>query len=384
MGTIVIQTMNKFVQLPPHYARLPYLKELSQLAFVEGTDKLDMENFKEFSNDVEPFEELKGFIEDQAAKGQAPSVESRMRLQISTLEKHVNVLFERLERLQNWLPDFVENCIEYVSAWGRRKRWDFVMQNLRQLVLNLHQTAEDMQTRLNDLSSSLKEDEASQGLSSIIEPRRRLQQEQMVVEAEKQRQQSLVDFREATEVLRRLIEFTEPTEALRASIEQEDMAGMNAIREEEHEHLVDVSPPRVVESRNLMKQVHFEMAAEIGDGGIFARDIEGFQQLIEGSNPAKAAAGKDEVVPAAGDSKAADELPDQIPKLIAIAHFDPPPSHQTQMLPLVVGDVVTVIGQDGRGWWYGKKQNGTEGWFPPSYVQTKSAHFSSPGVKEER
>jgi hypothetical protein len=60
-----------------------------------------------------------------------------MRLQISTLEKHVEKLFERLERLQSRLPDFIESCIEYVSAYGRRKRWDFVMQNLRQLVLNL-------------------------------------------------------------------------------------------------------------------------------------------------------------------------------------------------------------------------------------------------------
>lgn len=68
------------------------------------------------------------------------------------------------------------------------------------------------------------------------------------------------------------------------------------------------------------------------------------------------------------------------PSLVAIADFEPPPSHQTQMLKLYVGDAVTVIGQDGRGWWYGRKQNGKEGWFPPSYVQLKSAHFSSSGT----
>merc|ERR1719253_1705032 len=240
--------MNKFVKLPPHYGKLPYLKELAELAFTDGTDKLDMDMFKEFSNDVEPFEQLKGFIEDQAAKGQAPSVESRMRLQISTLEKHVNTLFERLERLQNWLPEFTDSCIEYVSAWGRRKRWDFVMQNLRQLVLNLHQCAETMHSALADLSSSLKEDEATQGLSSVIEPHRRFQQEQMVVEVEQNRQQSLTDFREATDLLRRLIEFTEPHEALNPAItgEQETGGGMNVIREVEHEQMMDMSPPRVV------------------------------------------------------------------------------------------------------------------------------------------
>jgi len=394
MGTLLFQTMSKFVKIPPQYGWRKNLEELATLAFPAGTDKLDVATFKKFSNrhDVEPFNRLRGFIEDQAAKGQAPSVESRMRLQISTLEKHVQKLFERLERLQTKLPDFVEACIEYVSAWGRRKRWDFVMQNLRQLVLSLHQCAESMHTTLADLSSSLKEDEATQGLSSVIEPHRRFQQEQMVVEVERMRQQSLVDFRESTELLRRLIEFTEPNEA--PALDQASMSGMNAIREEEHEHVVDMSPPRVVESRSAMKQVHNEMLKEINEGGAFSRDIEGFKELVEqvaeqgpdsggGGPAARPAAPGPATAPGAGgapDSGTAAELPTDIPKLIAIANFDPPNTHSTQMLPLVIGDVITVIGQDGKGWWYGKKQNGTEGWFPPSYVQTKGAHYSSPDV----
>merc|ERR1711879_424555 len=67
--------------------------------------------------------------------------------------------------------------------------------------------------------------------------------------------------------------------------------------------------------------------------------------------------------------------------LVVVADFTPPPSHQTQMLRLRVGEQVTVLGQDGTGWWYGKKpDNGEEGWFPPSYLQVKAAHFSSAGV----
>merc|ERR1719235_149091 len=349
--------MSKFVKVPPRYSKMPFLKELAEDFFPAGRDKLDLETFKEFSNDGEPFEQLKGFIEDKAAKGQPPSVESRMRLQISTLEKHVSVLFEKLERLQNWLPDFVESCIEYVSAWGRRKRWDFVMQNLRQLILNLHQCAEDMNSTLADLNSSIKEDESTQGLTSMIEPRRRLRQEQMVVEIEKKRQQSLSDFREATELLRRLIEFTEPNEALTTTgMDQAEQGGMNAIREEENENLVDMSPPRVVESRNFTKQIYGEMLKETQEGGTFSRDIEGFKELLD-----KVSAGTPG--PGATAEKSAEATAEEIPKLIAISNFDPPPTHQTHMLPLKVGDTVTVIGQDGRGWWYGKKQNGTEGWF---------------------
>jgi len=387
LGTILTQTMSKFVKIPSDYGKLPYLKELAEMAFPAGTDKLDIETFKAFCNDVEPFEHLRGFIEDQAAKGQAPSVESRIRLQISTLEKHVQKLFERLERFQLRLPDFVDAVIEYVSAWGRRKRWDFVMQNLRQLVLNLHQCAENMHTTLADLNTSLQEDEATQGLSSVIEPHRRFQQEQMVVEVGQMRHQSLADFREATELLRRLIEFTEPHEAASAAIGGDQaLSGMNAIREEELEQMVDMSPPRVVESRNAMKQVHSEMLSEINQGGAFSRDIDGLQQQVAALDQEVAdskAPAADAASPTAKKSVLADggaQLSGQIPKLTAIANFDPPNSQQSKMLPLIVGDIITVIGQDGKGWWYGSKQNGTEGWFPPSYVQTKAAHFSSPGV----
>merc|ERR1740117_1923042 len=103
----------------------------------------------------------------------------------------------------------------------------------------------------------------------------------MVVEVGQMRHQSLADFREATELLRRLIEFTEPHEAASAAIGGDQaLSGMNAIREEELEQMVDMSPPRVVESRNAMKQVHSEMLSEINQGGAFSRDIDGLQQQV--------------------------------------------------------------------------------------------------------
>jgi len=130
-----------------------------------------------------------------------------------------------------------------------------------------------------------------------------------------------------------------------------------------------------------MKQVHAEMLKEINDGGAFSRDIEGFNQLVEqGVEDGANATDPTIDAPAPGAGGLADESLTDIPKLVAIANFEPPSSQSTLMLPLVIGDIITVIGQDGKGWWYGKKQNGTEGWFPPSYVQTKAAHYSSPGV----
>merc|ERR1719163_2787601 len=60
-----------------------------------------------------------------------------------------------------------------------------------------------------------------------------------------------------------------------------------------------------------------------------------------------------------------------VPVVVAFADFDPPASHESQMLSLRTGDEVYATGQDGQGWWYGRKRDGTEGWFPPSYVQLK-------------
>jgi len=60
-----------------------------------------------------------------------------------------------------------------------------------------------------------------------------------------------------------------------------------------------------------------------------------------------------------------------MPVVVAFAAFDPPPSSDTQMLSLQPGDEIVALGQDGQGWWYGRKADGVEGWFPPSYVQVK-------------
>merc|ERR1712032_542815 len=253
-----------------------------------------------------------------------------------------------------------------------------VMQGLRQLIVKLHQCAENMHTTLADLSSSIAEDEASGGTSSLIDPHKRFEQEQMLINIEVQRTVSLTDFREATELLGRLIDFTEPNEIHTATnTDQLGDQSLNVINEEENEQIMDMSPPRVVEARGAMRQIHNEMLTEVGQGGVFARDIEHFADLVEQGKTA-AEAGASAIVPRHIDAEpSAKVTDDSSPTLVAISDFDPPPTHSTQMLKLLVGDAITVLGQDGRGWWYGRKQNGTEGWFPPSYVQVKQAHFSA-------
>merc|ERR1712150_43905 len=158
--------------------------------------------------------------------------------------------------------------------------------------------------------------------------------------------------------------------------------------------MIDMSPPRVVENRNLMKQVYGEMLADTEEGGYFCRPIE----KIGASTASATVISGDQQVPGlkAADNNLPKAPTDQATPspttrelvvsgnadstLVAIADFVPPPTHQTQMLKLCVGEAITVLGQDGRGWWYGQKDNGKEGWFPPSYVQVKPAHFMAEPV----
>ena len=166
-------------------------------------------------------------------------------------------------------------------------------------------------------------------------------------------------------------------------------------------------PATVAEQLATMKQVHAEMLSDIEENGFLHQQPcsadEQPRPLALAASAASTGGERDLFVASFGEDRnqlAAKEsgtpqaepspLPLSVldvpaggvarsnePTLVAIGDFDPPPSHETQMLKLCVGDEVTILGQDGRGWWYGRKQTGKEGWFPPSYVQMKAAHFSS-------
>lgn len=297
-----------------------------------------------------------------------------MRVRIGVIEKHGATLLERMEHLQDKLPDFGENCIDYVTALGRRKRWDFVIQQLRELIMKITSTSEHLHSTVGDLEQSLHEDEVSGGTASLVEPGKRFRQEQMLLSLDNMREVSATDFREATDLLTRLIDLTEPGDTTGMGVAELLGDSMNTINEEESDGAepTDVVPSRVVEHRAAMQQVCSEMAADCEDGCIFGRTAEQGADATQLPGQAMLAAS-----PAFPQSTGG-ALSDSEPTLVAIADFEPPPSHEAQMLKLDVGDVVTVLGQDGRGWWYGRKQsNGKEGWFPPSYVQVKPAHFTS-------
>merc|ERR1740121_2221551 len=85
------------------------------------------------------------------------------------------------------------------------------------------------------------------------------------------RQESQADFHEATELLHWLIELTEPSDQNPSTPYSHSTEALGVITEGEHEGLIDISPPRVVEHRNMMRDVWQEMNKDISEGGCFFR-----------------------------------------------------------------------------------------------------------------
>jgi len=358
MGQVLVATLRKFLAIDTEWSKPTSIRDISRNAIAAGgEDGLSEEQFRHWAARCEQLMQLKGCLEDHAPRSNPATQESRMRDQTGKLQKHANRIFERVERLQDKLPEFLNGCTDFVASLGRRKRWDFTIQNLRQMILALSRAYEDMQQWLSDLERSIEEDEISGGTAALIVPERRFRQEQSLIDLDRLAKQSSADFREATELLRRLLELTDAPEALPGA----EFGGIE-------DALLD---PKSLMQKPAMKQVYDEMFVDTEPGGVFGAPKVG--QVAE--EQPEANAGLKTLVDMPVSRDAAETSGSAT--LVAVADFEPPTTHETQMLKLLVGDKVSVLGQDGRGWWYGRKQNGKEGWFPPSYVQVKPTHHSA-------
>mmetsp|Transcript_14616 Transcript_14616/g.31984 ORF Transcript_14616/g.31984 Transcript_14616/m.31984 type:complete len:469 (-) Transcript_14616:100-1506(-) len=345
LGTVLLRTLNKFVQVNVSFEGSSAVRDFANKAFPADELQLSPERFKKWANTCEAFAELRGFLEDYAARGHPPTNVGRLRSQLTALQRHATWLSDQLERLHDELPSFVDSCLEYVSSAGRRKRWDFLMQNLRQLLHKLQGLLEDMHIKASELDASLSEEAESGGLAAIADPKRRFDQEQLLIDLGALQKQSLTDNEEAAGLLAVLIDMTEPGEDTE----------------------LPAPPEKLVESTRAMRQLRRDMLGETEDTAVTPE--AGLSASASGTALAMggAARGKGAAAPALGDSREAGKARE--PVLVVVVDFDPPPTHKTQMLQLRIGDRITVLGQDGRGWWYGRATDGREGWFPPSYVQ---------------
>eukprot|EP00747_Dinoflagellata_sp_TGD_P151957 gnl/TRDRNA2_/TRDRNA2_177256_c0_seq1.p1 gnl/TRDRNA2_/TRDRNA2_177256_c0~~gnl/TRDRNA2_/TRDRNA2_177256_c0_seq1.p1 ORF type:complete len:483 (-),score=105.03 gnl/TRDRNA2_/TRDRNA2_177256_c0_seq1:100-1548(-) len=370
MATIILQTFKKFVDVNAEHDNMGTLKEMSEKAFSRGKGHLTFEMFRSWTSNNDTWQELKAFFDERMANGTPEPAPTLMELKITFLGEYAETLLSRIEQIQDRLPEFTEEILHYVSLWSRRKRWDFIMQNLRQTILKVQQYAEQMLTRLSQLEQGFRDDQADVVPASHLDPGRRFRQEQWLIEVERLRQQSQVDYRDMTELLKQLTDLTDP-ESLKGPMDEND--GLSSFFLDENG--VFEYPAHVNERRMAVLQIQTDMVEDMLPGGALNMLPP---QGSDFSSSVLAALGDGREIKVDGGAR-----PEEVPEapadydvhtavLLAIADFDPPPEEGAQMLRLAVHDIVEVLGQDGRGWWFGRKLDGSEGWFPPSYVQVRS------------
>lgn len=376
--TLLVQTLNKFLKLDSHFKNIGMLKNYARIAFVDGEAKVGFEGFCKWIDECDPFVQLRDFMKDHSIQSQPVSLESQSRMKVTAHEKHVTWLFDQIERLQGCLPNFLSACGEYVNNCGRGKRWEFRVQALRSAILKLQQSAESMQLTLTDVNTLLVKDEQSGGMSSVLGPHQRLSQEQMLNTVENLKQQTIQDFRDATDLLHQLIELSQRNGSFDlmdtdSCIDEEEDMG----RTLECSHVQEVVMRLHTDMENDLQEMEAACIKATVSTEPLPYDDDYEQSSVASPTVTQHARSMRSLdagqAPSNSDSAA--------PSLVVIADFDPPEMHTSQMLKLRMGEVVTVIGQDGRGWWYGRKSDGMEGWFPPSYVQMKAACVTSASAR---
>ena len=81
-----------------------------------------------------------------------------------------------------------------------------MIQNLHKLAVKLQRSCETQRHELAELTASLNEDSASNGMGSLVDPRKRFRHEQMLMSTELVQSESQKDFQEAADLLGKLIE----------------------------------------------------------------------------------------------------------------------------------------------------------------------------------
>jgi Ca2+-binding EF-hand superfamily protein len=370
--SVGLRTLKKFVHVDSKYEDLQVIQAAAKEAFKDGEVQIDINGFCHWFNGCPLLEELMAFIDDHARRVVPEAEESPMRKTMCVLEKKCRELSRKVEQLRDQMRHLEDDRPE--ADTSQRKRFDFMIQNLHKLVVKLQRSCETQRHELAELTASLNEDASQNGMGSLVDPRKRFRHEQMLMSTELVQSESQKDFQEAADLLGKLIELVYGKSA--AEIPPEMKAGFDAPWSGAHEAALGSVGGR----GNLLGAVEEE--DDEGDEDDMVRERERLslreakrgrlkKQLDEMASEPRARPSIDQNAMADDDFPEGDDAKPGEPIVVAIADFDPPRSHETQMLAFHAGDEVIATGQDGKGWWYGRKRDGTEGWFPPSYVQLK-------------
>jgi hypothetical protein len=396
LASTVIHVLQKFARLNPRYEDFRALSEVTNVAFAGSTSpataELGFDAFKIWFESCEFTQDLKKFVDDNVGQHIPESMENPMRKKVRMLEYKAREMSTQLQQLREKVATIDGESPEREPQ--QQRRYDNLRQNLDVHIAKLQKASETQHDELQELAATLNDEFQKSGLPGLVDPKKRMRHDQLITEIETIQALSQNDYRSAVDLVGTLIELTyglEQPPAARASTDAGRLSAQQGPSDISIGQPLSLAIPAVDEEEvtalrqrllnREFKKKSMKRKAESTLSGTGAPTPA--QNTYGAANAGVVAAPQMDAATAA--SQAAAQAPlitdadeeygeEQLTVVVAFADFEPPPSHETAMLALKAGDDIIVTGRDDQGWWYGRKRDGVEGWFPPSYVQLKDEY----------
>lgn len=397
-----VRATKKFVSLDLGLDNVAKQKAAASEAFDEA-GKLELESFRAWFEASDLPRQLREFVDEHSAKGAAPEMkEAPVRRDLRMQDYHAQELSQEVERLRTLAVQLDQQEVERSDQ--QSSLYEVLSKRIGQLLKKLDCASETLKSELAELTASMNQDAHTSGPAVLLEPTSTLRHDQLRAEIAILQKSCQEDCQESERLLERMKDLTYGTDQALTTIPRPASAAMeealppllgSSASLSMAAHLSDEDRRRRILDRELKRKraiTRIGATTEQPLRAVAKPVVDGDQRMIVplSTYTAPTAASKASAAiaslaglavsaasPALAASSAVDveqdaatlEAAEAMPIVVAFADFDPPVSHDTQMLTLRIGDRITATGRDGGGWWYGSKADGTEGWFPPSYVQ---------------
>mmetsp|Transcript_45645 Transcript_45645/g.145691 ORF Transcript_45645/g.145691 Transcript_45645/m.145691 type:complete len:496 (+) Transcript_45645:115-1602(+) len=333
--------------------------------------ELAAEDFARWFEASEAAQQLRDFVDLQLSQEAPEAVEGLVRERLRLLEYRVQELAQEVQQFRANATAIHGEAVARDELKGQHA--DALWERLEGLFVRLASAGESQKSELQELALSMNEEVSAGGPAALLQPEVRYRHGQLMAGIDALERRARGYLEEAKAALGELLELagaegTPETPAAPAvpapgsGDEPEALARRLRLLDRELR-------------RRRGKQLAGSGSPEPAPGteATAAPSTQPATATPESAAPGPAAASE---APQPGSTAGEPELEQQdaeepLSVVVAFAAFDPPESSETLMLTLKPGDEIVALGQDGQGWWFGRKADGTEGWFPPAYVQLK-------------
>jgi len=395
----VARAAERFAELPGDLASTASLKAEALAAFggLEPGASLGAGAFAEWFDASGPAQLLRAFVEEHQGPAAARAVQATIQERLRLLEYRVGEQAAEIEQFRSTADDL---RLEQAPGGPEREEWDRLWTRVDELVKKMSGAADSQRTEVAELAAALSSAVAAGGAEALLEPQARSQHGHLAADVESLEQDVRDMLRGGGELLAQLLELRGGI--AEAERPEEAGSGLPASRRaatdpEAVRRRLRVLDREVRRRRGKIPAVPSEAGGSPTATALVQhqRSLESQQVQHQGSlestvsrKPSGQEAGQEVGRLHTGGSTAVSSLhtvgtaspinDDVMAVVVAFAEFVPPASSDTQMLSLKPGDVITALGQEAQGWWYGRKDDGSEGWFPPSYVKLREAANVAP------